>query len=685
MLKRCFGARRSACALARTRGTWPTGALARELLWLLLVGAASGCPRNELAPLEPCTVSAVNERVDQSGVADVDLLFMIDNSGSMATEQAKLAAQLPRLVGVLTSGDRFFGVPDDAIPPDTTQKERYFTQVKSLHLGVVSSNLGGIDDFPARFQKSQAILSCAHEGDEGKLQHDPSLALTEVTEPTGGALAEFPGYDKDEVVVAPDDDCQGLADQPPYQEYSADSGTMPSDLAQRFGCVARLGVQGCPFEQQLESTWRALAPSGRDGEQYRFLNGTKGQGDAYNSGFVRDEAILAIMLVTDEDDCSITDAGKAMFDLTGDTTDINMRCGRNETNSKFLWPADRYVNGFKALKPDYPDRIIFGAITGIPLDTEGKTPDEILAMPDMEFRQKLGTDLNPLPEPSCTSQDLTNPDNPKTSEAYPARRILRVAAGFEDQAVVYSICNDDFAPALDTLIAKIAVKLRGNCLPRKLTRSDGGKVNCEVSELLPQDADSACSPERGHIGRPYKREVPERKNGRSVITIRRACKMSQVPVVEHDGQWQPEQGERGWYYDDFSADLGEQCENDPQRISFQFGGQFGSGLPPGAGAVIDCFQPVARIETADVQGMDAVNTRCSDDDSVCSQHSDDDYTLICVDHQTCQIQCKDTPDCPPGWACADGLGAGASVRYCQLATCPQDESGANDSPATSGS
>src|SRR4051794_12444985 len=40
-------------------------------------------------------------------VSALDVLFVVDSSGSMASEQAKLRAELTRMVHVLTSGDRY--------------------------------------------------------------------------------------------------------------------------------------------------------------------------------------------------------------------------------------------------------------------------------------------------------------------------------------------------------------------------------------------------------------------------------------------------------------------------------------------------------------------------------------------------------------------------------------------------
>jgi hypothetical protein len=66
------------------------------------------------------------------------------------------------------------------------------------------------------------------------------------------------------------------------------SNNLPAgqDLATTFACMASVGDRGCGFEQQLESVYQALQPGA-------------------NSGFLRDDAILAVVWVTDEDDdCS---------------------------------------------------------------------------------------------------------------------------------------------------------------------------------------------------------------------------------------------------------------------------------------------------------------------------------------------------------------------------------------------
>jgi len=676
--------KRTSVPFSRTLMSAPAPEGARR--WLMPLAAlfsvvGLGCPGQELAPLGPCTVSAVSERVDQAGVSDVDLLFMVDNSGSMASEQAKIAKELPRLVQVLTTGDRCAGGNEDTCTlDDNKEPKRHFTAVKQLHLGVVSSNMGGIDE-PTGSQA--AVLACKGLGDDGKLQTSTDVAVDGVV----AKRQEFQDYAEGEVVIQPDPDCM-IPDQPRYQDYAAADNDKPADIAANFACVARLGVRGCPFEQQLEAVWKALAPSEGDGPaaNYKFLNGSNGQGDGYNKNFLRDDAILAIIEVSDEEDCSITDAGKVLFSQAADATaeygPLNLRCGKATDRPDYaslIHPTKRYITGLKSLKPDNEDRILYAAIVGIPTDTADKSPEEILDLPEMAFRE------NPLkpgfPATSCTGM-TTDPVSGKVriDEAYPPRRYMEVAAGFGENAVVYSICEDDYAPALDTLIGKIASKLKGNCLPRKLTPDAKGAVNCQVFELL-NSADTEakkCNPVRGHKGSPIKR--PVRENGK--IVQKAACEMAQVTVnVSADGKV-PASGGKGWYYDDFSPELKEDCQpGEQQRIQFKFGDGT-ADLPSGAGATFECFQPVARIDN-NAKGFDAINTNCLDGkQGACDARSDADYKLICIESNTCQIKCQVNPDCPPGWVCdhAGGDGNSKGPLYCQLPTCPADSSSSSSAP-----
>lgn len=376
--------------------------------------------------------------------AMLDVLFVIDNSGSMASEQVKLAREIPRMVQVLTSGDRWAG-RESEVPAGLSEKARRFTPVKSLHLGVVSTNFGGMLE-PTGTQ--EAILSCAGLGDEGKLLSDTTIAVEGVTAKGG----EFPNFARGDVVLAPDPAC-ALPVQPRYQSFGADGGQ--AEVGTAFSCMARVGVRGCPFEQPLESMWNALAPASRKGELYEFAGGAKGQGDRFNDGFVREDAALAVVVLTDEDDCSITDRGHALFGLDEQAReeygDLNLRCFRNAGDSNLVRAAERYRQGLLSLKPKDPRRVVFTAIAGIPRDAiaSGSAPAAILELPEMQYAEDP---VAPgLPRIVCSADDATRPE-----DAYPARRLVNLAGLMQEAALLESICAPSYAPVVDRLVNKIA-------------------------------------------------------------------------------------------------------------------------------------------------------------------------------------------------------------------------------------
>ncbi|HEX5658361.1 MAG TPA: hypothetical protein VFX59_14260 [Polyangiales bacterium] len=367
--------------------------------------------------------------------ASLDVLFVIDNSGSMATEQAKLAREIPRMVGVLVTGDPYFGRERPVNAP-----LRPFTPVASLHLGVVSTNVGGMPDAPSSVQ--DAVKSCLALGDDGVLQASTEVAVAGVV---AQSASEFEGYKKGDVVIPPDPSCS-LSNVPRYQEFSAGVGDSAA-----FVCAARLGVRGCPFEQPLEAAWKALAPSG----ERSFVGGSQGQGDRANQGFVREAAALVVVVLTDEDDCSVTQAGTALFSLQPESEEqwgnLNLRCGAHGDESELLPPVERYLQGLRSLKPGHPERVVFAAITGVPEDAiaQGLDHDAILALPAMQFEedpQKRG-----FPRAACERIN-----DGRTDGAFPARRIVQTAQAFGAQSVLASICSESYAPAFDRVVQQLA-------------------------------------------------------------------------------------------------------------------------------------------------------------------------------------------------------------------------------------
>jgi hypothetical protein len=406
---------------------------------------------------------------DLTPATKLDLLFMIDNSGSMAEEQKKLASVLPQLIKVLTTGNQN-GMPS---PAGETPS---FPPVQSLHIGVVSSDMG-VNGAPA--QKSCGALSFIPTeqnttttnmflnkplGDDGQLQTSTAVAVAGIFVPPTPGAQPFQ-------VVSGDLSCVSVSFPPEerFIDFSADI-TDPEDTAHKFSCIAKLGKNGCGLEQQLESVLKAFTPPD---SAIKFSSGTNGQGTAIranatsgvNGNFLRDEAILAVVFVTDEEDCSVPDSSKAIFDAQSQAVpgEINVRCGLPE-NQRYLHDVQkRYVAGLKALKPAaYQNRLIVTSIVGVPVsrNVAGEAVhsgtaaiDRILARPDMQFKVQRNLAMTAdEPVPTCVSSK-------GDGSAAPARRFLELAKAFGDDGIVSSICEDEYAQVLRVLVDRIAAKL----------------------------------------------------------------------------------------------------------------------------------------------------------------------------------------------------------------------------------
>ena len=156
------------------------------------------------------------------------------------------------------------------------------------------------------------------------------------------------------------------------------STRMSAEFVQNFRCNAGLYVNGCGLEQQLEAAYRALV--------VRNPREQAGNTDA-NAGFVRPEAVLGIVVISDEEDGSVRDcryaeAGQpcsdalSVYDIGaagwGDDRDLNLRFYTYTPGSAQdpTWPIDRYIDprnpnrGFTSLKPGHPDRVWLPSCSG---------------------------------------------------------------------------------------------------------------------------------------------------------------------------------------------------------------------------------------------------------------------------------------------------------------------------------
>ncbi len=375
----------------------------------------------------------------QSHQTEVDLLFVIDNSSSMEGVQAVLRSN-PFFMAALKSA--VGGIPD-------------------LHLGVISTDVG---------TGSPSGTGCEEAGDAG------FLLTGTCTNPVGAPYivdVAATGCDilrADNGNTCLDHNCdQTHCAHEPSTTFSVDSTTgcprcrnyTGESLGDVFGCISSLGTVGCDFEQPLESMRLALTPD-----------------NAHNEGFLRESSVLAIVLITDEDDCSAKD--DLIFDPEdaapdgplgpftsfrcfeqGVTCDVNDRfatgprhhCVAREDSASLLHPLSRYVDFLDSIK----DReLVSVTVLGGPVipsaDGDG-----------FDAEVELDLDQNPLLQWSCSLPG---------GGGVPGIRLHAFAAAFHEPAALdtwayTSICSGDLAPSLAGIGYTFAL-LQYQCLPAPL-------------------------------------------------------------------------------------------------------------------------------------------------------------------------------------------------------------------------
>lgn len=229
-------------------------------------------------------------------VSRVDLLFVVDNSRSMADKQEVLALSAQDLVGGLVAPPCLdasgAAVPaQDGVCP--AGSARPFAPVRDLHIGVVSSSLGGIenacDDAEVGLDDRAHLLARSADG-----------GLVETHQGLG-----FLAWDPDQLYGGEADlDVDGPADDDT-------TAILPSLRSMILG----VGQLGCGYERPLEATYRFLV----DPEPYEDLvlvgstatpQGVDEALLAQRAAFLRPDSLVIVVLLTDEDDCSIRDDGQ---------------------------------------------------------------------------------------------------------------------------------------------------------------------------------------------------------------------------------------------------------------------------------------------------------------------------------------------------------------------------------------
>ncbi|HTB71977.1 MAG TPA: hypothetical protein VK762_01975 [Polyangiaceae bacterium] len=282
-----------------------------------VLGLVDGCLTRPVEATNPVTKTNFITSIPQGSIDKVDILFDIDNSASMGDKQAYLSKAIPDLLtrlvtpncvnaaGTVTGSAMLSGACTD---PNSSAE---FPPVHNLHIGIVSSSLGGrlgdACDPSAQQTTAQGMIS-RHNDDQAHLLDrgaDP-MNLTNYTEsPVGAADPDhFLDWFPPSSVNA-----SNAAVTPTGPTPVTDPTALSTDFQQ---LVVGVHQFGCGIESQLESWYRFLiqpdpyASLGLDktGKFAQWV-GVDTTILAQRADFLRPDSLVAILVLTDENDSEV--------------------------------------------------------------------------------------------------------------------------------------------------------------------------------------------------------------------------------------------------------------------------------------------------------------------------------------------------------------------------------------------
>lgn len=440
------------------------GRLASAVGLGLVVAAAglSGCvtPPFESPPQDTARTRTLY--IPQNVRDKVDILFMVDNSASMDAMQAELRQRFPD-----------FFKPFEDLAANGTYAD--------LNIGVVTSDFGAGRSGAPGCTPSGPLGG----GDQGKLQGVGKAADSSCIKPQNSNFIHYK--------FGP----EGPA------ESNLPAG---QNLNQTFTCMASVGAKGCGFEMSLESVYAALH-----------------NGLPENQGFLREDALLVVVFLTNEDDASAppdTDVfDKTLVQQYGNEssyprqTRFAVVCGnppqfppygdsggplqgcKAAPNPSGSGPGkqydiSRYINYFTApqaqggVKVNPLDVVLLG------IDATDSQFEVILSNPGTPAGQSYVQcpQLNETGNPVCVPVLQHSCINPQQPEFFgdPAVRLNAVIRSAHFNSIA-SICgsDDDYQKALKAAADLVVTTLAGGCIPDPLPRDPMTgelKTDCVVED-----------------------------------------------------------------------------------------------------------------------------------------------------------------------------------------------------------
>ena len=508
--------------------------------------ADAGASTGEVVEIDPCLEDDAQCTSIVTLQRAADILFVIDNSGSMAREQGTLAANFPRFVEVLEG--EMVGA--------------------SYRIGITTTDQQGLRATSCRSR----LYEFTWEGALG-----PSQQYIEQNEQQRGCLNSCLHNDIDLVATANDD---GENVPRPWLEKSSGSTNVPLGVTipQALQCIGPQGINGFGYEMPLESMQYVLADNAE--------------------GFMRDDALLAVVFVTDEADCSMRPGHEDTIALSENafwtypdrpTSGVCWNAGvtcdggpgtydwcysqdkdwdgapTDDPNAAVLYPVDRYVSTLNDIANNKAARggngtVLVAVIAGVPEGYANGTELVYRDSADWQFNLEYGIG------PGCGVGTESIGDPP----GIPPVRLREFAEQYATEGRnIFSVCEADYAVALEEIAEAIERLGSRACVPGCAT-----DTNPRVDRLQP-----GCS---------VIEERAELDGGDRAVP---PC------ILDNSGWYFPSDdtnlcyrqltdADNGtpWTHDDMSA----QCVSRGSNLEFVLERRENVPIPPGVGVRVDC-------------------------------------------------------------------------------------------------
>jgi len=230
----------------------------------------------------------------------LDLLLVVDNSASMGAKQDVLNASIPALVQRITGSA---------------------SGIQDLHVGVITSSLGG--------HGAPVCPTANDQKDPLTVEEETDNAHLVATQPRyAGMSAGYPG------ALAP------TADGYVAWQQGQDVSGLTAGIQSMIGAADE---HGCGYEAPLEAMYRFLADpnppksialAGCAGHPDLKCSQPTGRDDAVlaqRQSFLRPDSVVAVVMLTDENDCSVIDSGQGFLavDATSPLPPATPECQAN--------------------------------------------------------------------------------------------------------------------------------------------------------------------------------------------------------------------------------------------------------------------------------------------------------------------------------------------------------------------